>query len=166
MAIMVATDVVSDVLGAADPLTSRIATERLTRLQSPTGSEFSTEAAAVRAERDAGAPAKTFGLLPPSDAPAITRPVTSGDVAGATYSKFEAFILQTFMETMLPKDEKIFGKGTAGNVWRSMLAEQLGTQLAKSGGIGIAHMLAKSHPPDEVNPPSTNEGSDRGVVGT
>jgi hypothetical protein len=161
---MVATDVVSDVLGAADPLTSRIATDRLTRLQSTTGTEFSAEAAAVRAESGAVAQAKTFGPLPPGDAPAIMRPVTSGDVAGTTYSKFEAFILQTFMESMLPKDDKIFGKGTAGNVWRSMLAEQLGAQLAKSGGIGIAHMLAKSHPPDELSPQTTNEGSDRGVV--
>ena len=79
MAIMVATDVVSDVLGAADPLTSRIATDRLTRLQSTTGTEFSAEAAAVRAERGAVAQAKTFGPLPPGDAPAIMRPVTSGD---------------------------------------------------------------------------------------
>jgi hypothetical protein len=158
LAIAVATDIVSDVLNAADPLATRSATERLMRLQPTSGTEFAAEADAIRAERGAGVSAKPFGLLPPGDAPAISRPATSGDAAGATYSKFEAFILQTFMETMLPKDDKIFGKGTAGNVWRSMLAEQLGTQLAKAGGIGIARMLAKSSPTGEVVPSSTDAG--------
>ena len=44
---------------------------------------------------------------------------------------------------MLPKEsEEVFGKGTAGGVWKSMLAEQLGAQLAKGKGIGIAKQLA------------------------
>ena len=48
---------------------------------------------------------------------------------------------------MLPKEsEEVFGKGTAGGVWKSMLAEQLGAQLAKGKGIGIAKQLAAAHP--------------------
>jgi peptidoglycan hydrolase FlgJ len=48
---------------------------------------------------------------------------------------------------MLPKEsEEVFGKGTAGGVWKSMLAEQLGNQLAKGNGIGIAKQLAAAHP--------------------
>jgi len=59
------------------------------------------------------------------------------------YRKFEAFVLQVFVETMLPKQgENTFGKGTAGTVWRSMMAEQLGNQLAQGKGIGIARQLA------------------------
>ena len=62
------------------------------------------------------------------------------------YRKFEAFVLQVFVETMLPKQsEDLFGKGTAGTVWRSMLAEQLGNQLAQGKGIGIAKQLAAAH---------------------
>lgn len=58
--------------------------------------------------------------------------------------KFEGFVLRTFVEEMLPSEEGgFFGTGMAGNVWRSMLAEQIGDELAASGGVGIAEMLAK-----------------------
>ncbi len=40
----------------------------------------------------------------------------------------------------------MYGKGNAGGIWKSMLAEQIGTQIAKAGGIGIAKMLNASHP--------------------
>ncbi len=61
------------------------------------------------------------------------------------YVEFEAFVLQSFVEAMLPKDaESVFGSGTAGSYWKSMLAEKLGMELAKSGGIGIAATLEKS----------------------
>ncbi len=73
--------------------------------------------------------------------------VIKAPASGEVYRKFEAFILQTFVETMLPKEsEEVFGKGTAGSVWKSMLAEQLGNQLAKGKGIGIAKQLASAHP--------------------
>ena len=63
----------------------------------------------------------------------------------AVYRKFEAFILQMFVESMLPKDAtEVFGKGTAGTVWRSMLAEQISNEMAKGNGIGIAKQLEKS----------------------
>ena len=59
------------------------------------------------------------------------------------YQDFEAFVLQSFVESMLPKDaESVFGKGLAGGYWKSMLAEKLGAELAKTGSIGIAKMLA------------------------
>ncbi|WP_445502363.1 rod-binding protein [Microvirga sp. G4-2] len=44
---------------------------------------------------------------------------------------------------MLPKNaENTYGKGNAGSIWKSMMAEQIGTQVARAGGIGIAeHIL-------------------------
>jgi hypothetical protein len=44
---------------------------------------------------------------------------------------------------MLPKDaENTYGKGSAGSIWKSMMAEQIGAQLSRAGGIGIAkHIL-------------------------
>ncbi|NJO21876.1 MAG: hypothetical protein HC868_01680 [Sphingomonadales bacterium] len=50
---------------------------------------------------------------------------------------------------MLPKNAtNVFGKGTAGEFWRSMLAEKMGDELARSGQVGIARRLAAgpSHP--------------------
>jgi Rod binding domain-containing protein len=55
------------------------------------------------------------------------------------YQKFEAMILQSFIGDMLPTDsEQLYGKGTAGEIWKGMMAEQLGAVLSKGGGIGIA----------------------------
>ncbi|RFC62639.1 rod-binding protein [Fulvimarina endophytica] len=61
----------------------------------------------------------------------------------APAQEFEAFALRSFVEEMLPSEaSNFFGGGTAGNIWRSMMAEQLGEQLARDGGIGIADMIS------------------------
>ena len=74
--------------------------------------------------------------------------VKTANSDSAVYRKFEAFILQMFVESMLPKDASdVFGKGTAGTIWRSMLAEQIGNEMAKGNGIGIAKQLAKGRHP-------------------
>lgn len=58
--------------------------------------------------------------------------------------KFESFVLRSFIESMMPsEDTAFFGTGTAGKIWKSMLAERIGDEMAASGGIGIADMLAK-----------------------
>lgn len=55
---------------------------------------------------------------------------------------FEAFVLQSFVQELLPQDsENVFGGGLAGGYWRSMLAEKLGQVMAESGSIGIADMV-------------------------
>jgi peptidoglycan hydrolase FlgJ len=43
----------------------------------------------------------------------------------------------------LPDNDEIYGKGATGEIWKGMMAEQLGNALAKEGGIGIAESLAK-----------------------
>ena len=142
-------DLVLDVLEAADPVTQRAATAKLDSLKS-SGADFAAtmdaevgKTATAAAEQSA---AKVAGM--PSDAVnGAPVQVIKAPASGEVYRKFEAFILQTFVETMLPKDsEEVFGKGTAGGVWKSMLAEQLGSQLAKGKGIGIAERLAAAHP--------------------
>jgi flagellar protein FlgJ len=90
------------------------------------------------------------------------RPATAGEAGGVTndrYSatnsqsaakskevgqQFEALYLRQMLEEFMPKDsEALFGKGTAGTVWRSMLAENLATTLSKTGTIGLAQMVIK-----------------------
>lgn len=59
--------------------------------------------------------------------------------------QFEGFVLRTFVEAMLPKENaSFFGSGTAGDIWRSMMAERLGEEIAAGGGIGIADLLARN----------------------
>jgi Rod binding domain-containing protein len=59
--------------------------------------------------------------------------------------KFEAVMLRSMAEEMLPKDtSSLYGAGTAGNIWRSLQADLMSQEMAKAGGIGIARMLAKA----------------------
>lgn len=62
--------------------------------------------------------------------------------------QFEAFVLQSFIEEMLPKSaDSVFGGGVAGDYWRSMLAEKMAGEVADRGGIGIAKMIrGDEHP--------------------
>jgi flagellar protein FlgJ len=59
--------------------------------------------------------------------------------------QFEALYLRQMLEASMPKDsEALFGKGTSGTMWRSMLADSLATALSKTGTIGIAKMVMKA----------------------
>jgi hypothetical protein len=141
VAITPPSDIVLDVARAADPEKYRVAAERLARLR-------------------ATAPGTETFMLPA----APTRAATPADVANTAatptasaqsrrrldpYGQFEAFVLQSFVQSMLPKNATtVFGKGSAGEFWRSMLAEKMGDELARSGQVGIARRLATgpSHP--------------------
>jgi Rod binding domain-containing protein len=51
-------------------------------------------------------------------------------------------ILRNFVEAMLPKSaETVYGKGLAGDMWKSMMAEQVANVVAQRGGVGIADRL-------------------------
>jgi len=70
---------------------------------------------------------------------ASDRPGTMRAVA----QEFEAFVLQSFVEALLPQTDAFFGTGTAGAFWRSMLAEHVARELARGGGVGIANLIEK-----------------------
>ncbi len=56
-----------------------------------------------------------------------------------SFKRFEAMVLQTFIQNMLPKDgTAVYGKGMAGDMWKSLLAEKVADVMADRGGIGIA----------------------------
>lgn len=63
-----------------------------------------------------------------------------------TFRKFEAVVLQTFVQAMLPQEaQAVYGEGFAGDMWKSMMVTQLADALAARGGIGIASSLAAAH---------------------
>jgi peptidoglycan hydrolase FlgJ len=142
-------DLVLDVLDAADPVTQRAATAKLDALKSA-DTDFAATMDAEVGKAKAATGDQAAAKVAEAQSGAVNGPpvqVIKAPASGEVYRKFEAFILQTFVETMLPKEsEEVFGKGTAGGVWKSMLAEQLGAQLAKGKGIGIAKQLAAAHP--------------------
>ena len=58
-------------------------------------------------------------------------------------TQFEAMFLRQVLETMLPnKANHVFGNGTAGEIWRSMLAENLSIVLADSNFLGLSGSVA------------------------
>ncbi len=61
-------------------------------------------------------------------------------------------MLNSFVSEMLPKDASaVFGQGLAGDMWKSMLADQVSRQIAKTDALGIAKRLFATHPLGEAS---------------
>ena len=146
MAISPPSDIVLDVASAADPAAVRAATARLAKLAAdPAASaeDFGKAMAAARA-----APKPVASAVSPLHPTIGTMQTMTRAVHGKSdvYQKFEAVLLQNFVESMLPKDDELFGDKNSAGAYRSMMAEQLATQLSKAGGIGIAKSVESAHP--------------------
>ena len=146
-------DIVLGVALAADPQKYRTAVERLQRMSAErvanAGADSGAFNATVERARAEVERARAEGAAAPVTLPAgIPRrlaavPTTQTRNPGDAFGQLEAFVLQTFIQSMLPKNaQHVFGKGTAGEVWKSMLAEKLGAEIARSGQLGIAKRLA------------------------
>ena len=62
-------------------------------------------------------------------------------------------MLQTFIQNMLPKDgAAVYGKGMAGDMWKSLLAEKVAEVMADRGGIGIADRVLGDRYAAEARP--------------
>lgn len=99
------------------------------------------EIAAARADLarrpDAAAPAFSVDGADVEASPEASRPA-----APESFKRFEAMVLQTFIQNMLPKEgAAVYGKGMAGEMWKSMMAENLAKVMAERGGIGIADRM-------------------------
>src|SRR5262249_46059405 len=113
---------------------------------------------AVNLDRAASAPtAMTSPLASGADARSRLAEAQGGpDKLGQAKTQFEAMMLNAFVGELLPKDTgEVFGQGMAGDMWRSMLAEQVSMQIAKSGKLGLARRLFATH---EFAPRSVSVG--------
>jgi flagellar protein FlgJ len=155
MAINPPSDIINDVARAADPTRYQAAAQRLVEGASAAeGGSFedAVKAASMKPLMASGADIYSIRNSIRNDAESAT-----AVKAKQAHQEFEAFILQTFVESMLPKDaENTYGKGTAGSIWKSMMAEQIGAQISRAGGIGVAQHILGSRKaevsPGEVNP--------------
>lgn len=128
MAISPPSDIVLDVARAAEPATLETARARL----------------ASRTAAVAGM-AEAFSVGDLRNSP-LGRETSSEETAPKSYVDFEAMVLQTFVQSMMPKEaEDVYGEGMAGDMWKSMMSQQLATVMADRGGIGIADSLLKGH---------------------
>ncbi len=137
MAISPPSDLVLDVVNAADPMQVSAAREKLRANSAAneaailTASNAGFESAMGTLETTAGK-AGLHKMQPPADHEKVPE----------SYRKFETSILSTFIQNMMPKEsEEVYGKGSAGEFWKSMMAEQVADAVSKRGGIGIAEQV-------------------------
>lgn len=137
MSIFPATDIVSDVARAADPGKVRLA---IKRLEDAGGDSFDAAGARFALARTAVAPPRSEARTATIDTSAPT--ATRVDTLSPT-QKFEAFLLQGWIEVMLPREGSgAYGDGPGADIWRSMMAEQLSAQIVRAGGVGLHRLLA------------------------
>ena len=114
---------------ASEPARSRTATDR------PNIGTFE----AVAAEAETGIAARDVTARPRLDRirdDAAGAQVTDGDAASKR--SFDAFAMQMFIESILPDETvRLFGTGSAGKMWKSMLAEKLAEQVVASGRVPL-----------------------------
>lgn len=129
MAINPPSDLVLDVAMAADPDTLRTSLEKLRSMASD------RVAAQMQLSRE------NFASMQPAST-SSTIAGSTAHVPNAAFKKFEAFMLQSFVESMFAGDNQaVFGEGIAGDYWKSMMAEAVANKMADAGGIGVARML-------------------------
>jgi Rod binding domain-containing protein len=125
MAVSPPSDIVLDVARAADSAEIAEARTRLVNASAARNAEGAFSLSEVSA---------TTGTRNAASA-AATTPVRDKD----SFVKFEAMVLRNFVEAMMPKSaEAVYGKGLAGDMWKSMMAEQVANVVAERGGVGIA----------------------------
>ena len=133
MAINPPSDLVMDVARAADPQAYRMAAERL---RAPSASGTMVASGAGGLTRDG------FASFSDSLAAGVSVRPDAQNAVNPAYRKFEAFMLQSFVQSMFTSDTTAtFGKGIAGEYWKSMMAEAMANKMADGGGVGIARLL-------------------------
>jgi flagellar protein FlgJ len=132
MAINPPSDIVFDVVNAADPSKLEAAQAKLKAGQ-----------AALEAQRLANTD-KSFDATIAKDHLRSDAHMDAKKAVPETYRKFESMVLSNFLKSMMPESEEIYGKGATGEIWKGMMAEQLANEISKTGGIGIAEKLAEN----------------------
>lgn len=137
MAISPPSDLVLDVVNAADPMQVSAAREKLRAVSA-------TKEASVLTASNAGFASAINSFETPESKAGLSRVHASSDheKIPETYRKFEASVLNTFIQNMMPSEtEEVYGKGVAGDFWKGMMSEQMADAMSKKGGIGIAEQV-------------------------
>jgi len=148
MAIDPPSDIILEVAKAADPERSAAVARRLAGLSAGGGAATADFAVALNET----APAKATADAAIAGAPNMRARLANigqarSDEAKKAQVQFEAVLLNSFVGEMLPKDAPdTYGQGLAGEMWRSMLADQVSRKIAGSGVLGIGERLFQTHP--------------------
>lgn len=146
----ISTDIILGVSRAADEAKRQAAVTRLEEMGVKSNATAQAASAAADADEAWAAEVRRAAASVPQPASVTSAPGISGqketnaaDQKKDVYVKFEALLVQNMIEAMMPNDlESVFGSGTAGKVWKSMLAEQVSMEIARTGTLGIAKQIA------------------------
>jgi flagellar protein FlgJ len=141
-------DILLGVAHAADPQKYRAAVNKLARASGASPSEAESALQAAIGEAVSSAPVKFAAKAIGTDPSGRIHSAFAHDAVGRAKKDpnkdFEAFFLQTAIQSMLPKEGKaLFGTGPAGEIWKSILAEQIARELSQSTSFGIAEQIAE-----------------------
>lgn len=82
----------------------------------------------------------------PASAPELAGRVPHVRKTADAAQKLEAFVLQTFIQELMPETpESVFGSGISGEFWKSLMSEKIAEQVAERGSMGIADTIKLGH---------------------
>lgn len=146
MALDTSNDVVMEVARAADPARAANVTQRLNALGAFTPPAAAGADFAQAMHQTSEEVAKSRGAAVAMRTRFVDAEKATNDRTDKARVKFEAAMLNNFVSEMMPKDAPdVFGEGTAGDMWKSMLSEKISDELAKSGTLGISRRLFAGH---------------------
>jgi hypothetical protein len=133
MTIQPLSDIILDVANAADPVRAAATKEKLAQAS---GVDF---ASLLSGSASSGVGQKWSDVSHARFFSDTTgKPLASGSGADEAKRGLETLIAKMLIETMLPKEgPATYGQGTAGGVWRSMLADRLADDLTRGKGLSI-----------------------------
>ncbi len=148
MSIKPPSDIVLDVARNADVDLAATTTRRLEALATTSAMDLASfgstlEGVSPKLSHDGDA---ALGSLRPASRSqgASSNKIERGKDVG---EQFEAMVLGAFVNEAMPKNvSAYYGQGSAGEIWKSMLSDQIAHQLAKSGSLGIARRLFANAP--------------------
>ena len=164
MAVNLPSDLIVDVMRAADPSRLKTAAVKLgnsehSRVAFKGVMDDVTGSSKVRDRSDdliadvlggadgakvAAAEAKLAGLTPYS--------VAGGTDTDKPYKAFEQMVLRNMFEQMMPPaDSGAYGEESSGGIWRSLANDQLASVYSEWGGLGIARTLSDVKETSGVN---------------
>jgi flagellar protein FlgJ len=153
MSIKPPSDIVLDVARNADVDLAATATRRLEALASTRETDLSSfgstlEGVSPKLSHDGDAAlGRPRSASRPQGGSSLSKIVREKEVE----QQFEAMVLGAFVNEAMPKNASAYyGQGSAGEIWKSMLSDQIAHQLAKSGSLGIARRLFAKSPLNEA----------------
>lgn len=165
MAVTLPSDLIFDVMRAADPSRQKSAAAKLgsgdhsqvafkgvmdgllapSRVRDRSDDLIADVLAAADSTKAVAAEARLAGFAPP--------PAVRQADAGEPYKAFEQMVLRNMFESMMPSaDSGIYGEDSSAGIWRSLANDQLASVYSDWGGLGIAQTLSNKGNDSAVRP--------------